>query len=248
MRISWLPADEIAAARTALTAGGATYESHFTPAFVVPPASSPELLDWPAITEHVARAERVSEVVREHGVAAARERFGGSGNAIEAATVAAAAHEEETITRDEVLGVLRCPIDTYVFYAPFLELLISMSTTDVEVAVKAYEEFCDAYVHALAAVPMGAARAGAMRDGLADVYVTAGMLDRAEALFEKRHEEDHRDVAVALSASRAFLAAGSVSRAMRWLGIGATRAQELGRADQAKRLQEKQDALRKRLS
>jgi hypothetical protein len=248
MRISWLSADEIAAARAALTAGGATYDSHFTPAFVVPPADGPELLDWPTITEHVARAERVSEVVRNEGVAAAREKFGGSGNAIEEATLAAAAHEEETITRDEVVGVLRCPIDTYVFYAPFLELLISMSSNDLEGAVKTYEEFCAAYVHALSAVPHGAERANAMRDGLADVYVTAGLLDRAEALFEKRHEEDHRDVAVALSASRAYLAAGSVSRAMQWLGIGAARAHELGRADLAKRLQEKQDALRKRLS
>src|SRR5450432_30792 len=188
MRISWLSPDEIAAARKALTAGGATYEDHFTPGFTVPAAPEPELLDWPTITEHVARAERVSEVVREQGVGAARERFAGSGNAIEAATLAAAAHEDETLTRDEVLAVLRCPIDIFVFYAPFLELLISMSAADFDVAVKAYEEFCDAYVNALSAVPLGAERAGAMRDGLADVYVTAGMLDRAEALFERRHE------------------------------------------------------------
>ncbi|MEP6865396.1 MAG: hypothetical protein ABJE66_32555, partial [Deltaproteobacteria bacterium] len=67
MRISWLSADEIASARNALTADGATYESHFTPAFVVPPEPDPpQLLDWAGITEHVARAERVSEVVREH--------------------------------------------------------------------------------------------------------------------------------------------------------------------------------------
>ncbi|MEO6774079.1 MAG: hypothetical protein ABI467_13860, partial [Kofleriaceae bacterium] len=66
MRISWLPPDEIAAARTALTADGATYEQHFTPAFTVPPPpSAPQFLDWPGITEHVARAERISEVVRE---------------------------------------------------------------------------------------------------------------------------------------------------------------------------------------
>jgi hypothetical protein len=114
--------------------------------------------------------------------------------------------------------------------------------------VKAYEELSEAYAVALSAVPNGTTRIGAMRDGLADVYVTAGMLDRAEALFERRHEEDHRDVAVALSASRAFLAAGSVSRAMRWLGIGHARAIELGKADLADKLVQKQDALRKRLS
>ena len=61
MRISWLSAEEIAAARAALTSGGATWESHFTPEFVVPPEpEGSDLLDWPGITEHVARAERVS--------------------------------------------------------------------------------------------------------------------------------------------------------------------------------------------
>ena len=249
MRISWLSADEIAAARKALTADGATYESHFTPAFVVPPEPNPpQLLDWAGITEHVARAERVSEVVREHGLDAARERFDGSGIAIEAATLAAAAHEDESLDRDRVLGVLRCPIDVYVFYAPFLELLVSLSNGDLDVAVKAYEEFVDAYAHALSAQPGGAARIGAMRDGFADLLVTAGQHDRAEAMFERRHEEDHRDVAVALSASRAYLAAGSVSRAMRWLGIGAARATELGRPELAEKLAQKQEALRKRLS
>src|SRR3569833_3082697 len=100
MRISWLSADEIAAARTALTEGGATYESPFTPAFVPPPEQNPQqLLDWPGITEHVARAERISEVVREQGLEAARERFAGSGIAIEAATIAAAAHEDESLDR-----------------------------------------------------------------------------------------------------------------------------------------------------
>jgi tetratricopeptide (TPR) repeat protein len=249
MRISWLSPDEIAAARKALTAGGSTYEEHFTPAFAAPPPpSEPQLLDWPGVTEHVARAERVSQVVREQGLAAARERFDGSGLAIEAATLAAAAHEDESLDRDRVLGVLRCPIDVYVFYAPFLELLVSLSNGDLEVAVKAYEEFADAYAQALTAIPHGAARIGAMRDGLADLLVTAGQLDRAEAMFERRHEEDHRDVAVALSASRAYLAAGSVSRAMRWLGIGAARATELGRAELAGKLLQKQEALRKRLS
>ena len=89
---------------------------------------------------------------------------------------------------------------------------------------------------------------GAMRDGLADLYVTAGMIDRAEALFEERHEEDRADVAVALSASRAFLAAGSVSHAVRWLGMGAVRADVLGRGELATKLREKQAAVRKRLS
>jgi len=76
----------------------------------------------------------------------------------------------------------------------------------------------------------------------------AGKVDLAEALFEKRHDEDPNDVAVALSASRAFLAAGSVSHAVRWLGVGAARAASLGRTDLADRLRQKQDSVRKRLS
>jgi hypothetical protein len=53
-------------------------------------------------------------------------------------------------------------------------------------------------------------------------------------------------VAVALSASRAFLAAGSVSHAVRWLGLGADRARVLGRDDLAVRLRPKQEVVRRR--
>lgn len=249
MRISWLSAAEIAAARQALTAGGARWDDHFAPHFASP--AEPDgvgLLDWEGITEHVARAERVSEVVREQGLAAARARFAGSGVAIEAATLAAAAHEDEALDLDQVIGVLRCAIDSYVFYAPFLELLVELTRSEREVAVKAYEDFADAYAAALSQVPHGATRIGAMRDGLADLYVIAGMIDRAQTLFERRHEEDRGDVAVALSASRAFLAAGSIAHAVRWLGVGAVRAQTLGREELATKLRQKQDAVRKRLS
>jgi tetratricopeptide (TPR) repeat protein len=249
MRISWLSPEEIAAARRALTADGATWDDHFTPEFTSP--AEPDdiaLLDWPHITEHVARAERVSAIVREQGLAAARARFGDSHVAIEAATLAAAAHADEALELDEVVGVLRCAIDTYVFYAPFLEIMLELTRGDTELAVKTYEEFTESYAKALSQVPHGATRVGAMRDGLADLYVTAGMTERAEALFERRHEEDRDDVAVALSASRAFLAAGSVSHAVRWLGIGAGRAQALGRSELAQKLRDKQASVRKRLS
>src|SRR3954470_10790539 len=120
MRISWLSAAEIASARQALTANGASYDDHFGPDFIVPPRpANTALLDWDGITEHVARAERVSQVVREAGLDAARTRFAGSGIAIEAATLAAAAYEGDQLTLDEVIGVLQCAIDGYVFYAPF---------------------------------------------------------------------------------------------------------------------------------
>lgn len=250
MRISWLSAEEIAAARQALTANGATWDDHFAPEFAIPavtPAGA-RLLDWDRITEHVARAERISEVVRAHGLDAARARFGESRVAIEAATLAAAAHEGEALDLDEVIGVLRCSIDSYVFYAPFLELLAALGRGEVELMVRTYEEFAAAYARALAEQRHGLARVGAVRDGLADFYVSVGRLEEAEALFARRHDEDQRDVAVALSASRSFLAAGAVGRAVHWLGIGAGRAAGLGRDELAERLRQKQETVRKRLS
>lgn len=249
MRISWLSAEEIAAAREALRAGGARWDDHFAPEFASPKVPEDvRILDWERITEHVARAERVSEVVREQGLAAARARFAGSEIAIEVATLAAAAHEEDTLELEHVIQVLRCSIDTYVFYAPFLELMIKLGRSELDRTVRTYEEFVAAYAHALSEVPHGRSRIGAMRDGLADFYVSAGMLEAAEDLFERRHEEDRGDVAVALSASRAFLAAGSVGHAVRWLGVAAVRAQALGRGELATKLRLKQDAVRKRMS
>jgi len=252
MRISWLSAEQIAVAREALTAGGAKWDDHFESddgEFISP--AQPEdaqLLDWPRITEHVARAERVSEIVRDRGFDAARTRFAGSGIAIEEATLAAAAHQGEVLDLDQVIGVLGCSIDRLVFYAPFLELLMELGRGQLDRTIKTYEDFVAAYARALVDIPHGHERIGAVRDGLADFYVSAGRIDEAEALFERRHDEDRGDVAVALSASRAFLAAGSVSHAVRWLGVGAQRATALGREELAERLRQKQGRVRERLS
>jgi tetratricopeptide (TPR) repeat protein len=248
MRISWLSADEIAAAREALTAGGATWDDHFDPEFKVPPNADPSIIDWDHLTEHVARAERVVTVLREHGLDAARARFGSSRAAIEVATLAAAALEDEQLSFDQVIDVLRCSIDSYVFYAPFLELMVDLGRDDMERTIEAYEEFAAAYARALSTEPHGQERIGAVADGLADFYVRAGRIDQAQALFERRHDEDQGDVAVALSASRAFLAAGSVSHAVRWLGVGAARATALGRDELANKLRLKQERVRERLS
>src|SRR5258706_3367914 len=107
MRISWLSAEEIAAARQALTAGGATWDSHFRPDFTSP--ALPEgaaIVGWEHLAEHVARAERVVEIVRGEGVDAARAKFGNSRVAIEAATFASAALEHGDLDLAEVIGVL----------------------------------------------------------------------------------------------------------------------------------------------
>src|SRR4029453_17087065 len=94
MRISWLSAEQIAAARQALTANGATWDDHFGPDFTspTPPEGVAMFEDWEHTPEPVPRPERVSEIVREDGLDAARARFGSSRIAIEAATLAAAAH------------------------------------------------------------------------------------------------------------------------------------------------------------
>jgi len=250
MRISWLSAADISAAREALTANGMRWDDHFSADAFTTPAlpAGVEPDDWARITEHVARAERVSEVVRELGFDEARARFASSTIAIEAATLAAAAHVGELLSLDQVIGVLTCAIDSLVFYAPFLELMTELGRGDVDRTVRAYEEFVAAYARALGDRPHGPPRIGAVRDGLADFYVSQGLIDKAENLFETRHEEDRRDVAVALTASRAFLAAGSISHAVRWLGIAAVRAQTLGRDELADRLRKKQESVRKRMS
>jgi choline dehydrogenase-like flavoprotein len=249
MRISWLTAQDITRAREALHAAGADWEAHFAPAFTAPPA--PDGIDrvaWDRLTEHVARAERVSEVVRVQGLETALARFRGSGIAVEAATLVAAARMADAVDYELVADVLRARVDEHLFYAPFLEMLIGLGRSDMDRAVGEFEAFADAYKDVDATVADWSERVAAIRDGLADAYVTAGRLDQAEALFAERHAEDTRDVAVALSASRAFLAAGAISHAVHWLGIGATRAHELGRAAFAQVLRDKQTTIRKRLS
>ena len=249
MRISWLSADEIRVAREALTGDGKAYDDAFELGVFTPPAvpDGRGVLDWDHITEHVARAERVSAVVRVAGLEGARTRFGGSELAIEAATLAAAAHEGDELALDDVIGVLAQPIDVYVFYAPFLELLMSLGKARRRARSRRTSSSSAAYATALADAQHGALRIGAVRDGLADVYASVGRFDEAEALFERRHEEDQNDVAVALSASRAFLAAGAISHAVRWLGVAAARASALGRTAQAAKLRQTQEAVAKRL-
>jgi hypothetical protein len=249
VRISWLTAADITLARAALVARAPAWSDHFAPEFSPPPAPAEmEARYWARITEHVARAERVSEVVRDAGLEAALRGFRGSGVAVEAATLAAAAHQAEELSLELVIEVLQCAIDEHLFYAPFLELLISLGRDDLDRSIAEFEGFCRAYCAQRPPVPNWSERVGAVRDGLADAYVTAGRIDTADALFAERHAEDTGDVAVALSASRAFLAAGAVSHAVQWLGRGAARADELGRASFAQTLRDKQTSIRKRLS
>ena len=72
-------------------------------------------------------------------------------------------------------------------------------------------------------------------------------LTDADALFVDRHREQATDLVVALGASRAFLAAGAIRHAVRWLGLAAERADELGRAQMSARLRAKQASIGERL-
>jgi hypothetical protein len=249
VRISWLAPDVIAAARTALQARSVDWSAHFVDGFDPPPPPADlRVADWAHVTEHVARAERVTQVVQEEGLEEALRRFAASPFAIEVATLAAAAHHGEQLTFELVALVLACEVDDLVFYAPFLRLLIELGAQDHDRVIAVYEDFCQAYGAKRSREADWRDRVDAVRDGLANVYVLTGRLDEGHALFERRHGEDTEDVAVALSASRSFLAAGAVARAVQWLDFAIGRARALGRADLARVLADKQAALRRRLS
>ena len=184
----------------------------------------------------MARAEWVSEIVRENGLDAAITRFGGSGHAIEQATLVAAAVQGDRLELTLVVDLLDCEIDDLVAYGSFLELLQQFRATHGDEALASYERFCTAFSAKASNLPHWGDRVGAVRDGLAGFYVTCGRFDRGHDLFLERHQEDPGTILVALAASRAFWSAGATSRAIAWLGMGADRATDLGRGELANRL------------
>ena len=249
MRISWLAPDVISAARTALQERAGDWGAHFTPGFD-PPPRPPGLavVDWDHVTEHVARAERVTAVVQEQGLEEGLKQFVASPFAIEVATLAAAAHHVDQLSFELVELVLACEIDDLLFYAPFLRLLVELGGNDHDRVIQIYEAFTESYQAKRSRESGWQDRVDAVRDGLASVYVFAGRHEDGHRLFEQRHAEDTGDVAVALSASRAFLACGALARSIQWLETAALRARQLGRQELASLLVDKQAALRRRMS
>ncbi|WP_428264692.1 hypothetical protein [Haliangium sp.] len=249
MRISWLHPDVVRATRRALAARAARWDQHFTPGFDAGPAPAGIVpAHWPGIAEHVARAERVSEVIRERGLDAALADFRSSEHAVEVATLIAAAVQVEQVSFDLVAALFDRNIDENVAYGGFLELLGSLGDDRRERVLAVYERFCDAFTAARSSQPMWPDRVASVRDGLASLYACCGRDEQAHALFLERHEDDPDSLTVALSASRAFLAAGSLGRAIMWLALGADRARLLGRPDMAERLEAKRGVLRARQS
>lgn len=240
------------ATRTALAAYRSAWEDFFTPGFQAPPAAPAGISadQWSQIAEHVARAERVSALIRSDGLEGAIAAFAESEHAVEVATVIAAAAMVEQVTFELLASLLACDIDPNVLYGSYLAMLIEVGRDSQMEArtVPVYENFCAAIQAVETSLPMWADRVGAVVDGLASLYVSSGRGDDAHALFTSRHEEQSGDLVVALGASRAYLSGGHVARSVTWLETAASRADELGRETMAKRLREKADKLAMRLS
>ena len=135
--VGWYDADQLVVGRgdrgcpPGPDAGGATWDDHFAPEFAIPAVpAGPSCFDWER--DHRARRARRARLPgrARAGLGPRAARFAGSGVAIEAATLAAAAHQDDALDLDQVIGVLRCEIDSYVFYAPFLELMIELGASD----------------------------------------------------------------------------------------------------------------------
>lgn len=249
MRISWLEPEVIRTTRERLLARHADWAAHFLPEFTPPPAPAGiDARHWPRIAEHVARAERVSQHVRERGLDAAIKCFGDSPHAIELATLIAASVQVDEPAQELLSALLSCDIDELLAYGPFLDLVQKLGKQQREQAVHAYERFCRSFEQKASDQPMWHDRVSAVRDGLAAFYVSCGRHEQGDEIFARRHEEETQSLLVALTASRVFWSAGVLSRALVWLDAGVERAERLGRPDMATRLRLKQEALRKRQS
>jgi hypothetical protein len=247
MRLSFVAPQIVAIARQALRPSDDAWGQLFTPGFQAPPAPDGIPAEsWPRIAEHVARAERVSVVVREQGLEASEQQFGDSTHAVEVATVIAAASQFGQVSFELLQSLLSCEVDELVAYGGFISLLLDLEE-DRERVVRLYEQFCEAVTRTVSSEPDWNDRVASVRDGLASLYVSVNRLDDAHQIFEARHGEID-DLTAALAASRSFLARGHVARAMQWLELGAVRADEMDRPMMAFRLRKKRENLRKRVS
>jgi predicted Zn-dependent protease len=255
MRISWVHPDVAARARTALLEGRASWEDVFAGDRLIArePPGGVNAASWPQLAEHVARAERVREVIATSGLEAAGARFGASAHAIERAALAEALEQSPSQAPTEILaaahGVLACPIDEHLAYGHFLSQIVGLgAASDPAGTVAALERFVAAAAAHRPTESSWAERLSVARDALAALYARVGRSDDAESVFVARFDADPADTAVAIGAARVFLEVGSVARAVAWLERGAARARTAGRVDLAARLGEKLVALRARLS
>ena len=249
VRISWLDPAVVRKVRAVFTAMNADWAVYFLPEFQAPrtPAGF-EHEHWLRVAEHVARAERVSQAVREGGLDAALARFRGSGHAIEQATLVAAAVQVDQVEFELVVELLECEIDDLVVYGSILDLLPRFRTGHGSKALAVYEQFCAAFAAKTSDHDFWLDRVRAVRDGLAGFYIVSGRHEDGHRVFLERHEEEPTSMLAALAASRSFWAAGAVSLAIGWLELAARRAESLGRPELADSLRKKQKVLRARQS
>lgn len=231
MRLSWLDPRTVQAAMDAL---GST-----EPPEGIPPER------WPAIENLVRRADAVGSLVRAEGVDAAIDAFGDSQHAAEVGVVIMASAAIGRATVDQVRALLETEIDEEILYGTFLRLLLDLETSRDE-TIAIYESFHARIGAHDSEHPQWPERVAVVREGLAELYVASGRFDDGDTLFAERHAQDTGDLAVALSASRAFLAAGRPGRAADWLGRAAERAMKHGRTKMVTRLRKKQRALKER--
>ena len=254
MRLSWVRPDLADRVRDLLRGALSSWEEVFD-GDEVRAGDPPEGLElpasaWPALATHVARAERVKEAIGRSGPLAAVARFGTSPYAIErAALVAEAAPQTPEDEWDALAGILACPIDQWLMYGQFLSRLVELGTArDPAGTVAVYETFVRAAEATETDEPSWPERVRAARDGLASLYVRVRAFDAAEKLYRTRFAEEPQDTTIAIGAARAFLEAGETARAAAWLGLGAQRAEEIGRPELAATLRGKLSAVRARLN
>ncbi len=251
MRWSWVHPEIAERARAALRQGRTSWEDVFAGEQVrlgEPPAGV-EADTWPRLAEHIARGERVLEVAKLAGVEAAVRRFGQSRYAVERAALVAARGGSAGAGIDEVAGILSCDVDEWLAYGQFLSRLVELSAdSDPERTVDRFERFVAAVERIDAQEPSWPERVRVARDGLASLYVRVGRVEDAERLYRTRLAEEPADTTIAISAARAFLEAGDMSRAVAWLETAGNRAVGLGRDDLAQRLFDKAVTLRNRLN
>jgi len=253
--VSWLHPDTATQVRSLLRGGRGSWSELFGESGEpdLPDIEPPEGVakdSWPRVARHVARAERVREVVDRHGLEEAERQFGTSPHAVERASLLTALNGEE-LAGDlaPVVGVLTCAVDEWVAYGPFLARLVELGLErDPEATVAAFEQFVAAAREVSCTDASWPERVDAARGGLAAVYARVHRGDDADKLYRELHDAQPQDTTVSIGAARAFLEAGETARSIGWLEIARSRAITVGRGALAQRLGEKVASLRGRLN
>lgn len=210
-----------------------------------PPADLTQA-EWTGLATHIARAERVREMVERDGRAVAEQKFAASPHAVERAYLVGESLDGDLAT---MVGILSCAIDEWLAYGQFLSRLVELgAAADPRGTVASYEQFVAAAERLPSAQPSWPERVRVARDGLAALYVRVGRPDDAERVYLERFAEEPKDVTVVIGAARAFLEVADHGRAVSWLERAISRAVQLGRTDLIERLRARVTAVRKRMN